>query len=233
MGTWAGTGVPSPGSSPPGPRWHPSRRAHGVCDRGEEAGSGREAGAPRFRASVRGDPPGSRGYELARSRPSAAPSPWQAAAGREPRIALRGTRNRDCIKCGRGGRDGHPALGPAAEGRSREGPAPSPRSLLPLAPCFSAPNSFPSRKWSAFPTGSPFLFGDWPRVLSLGPRKCFLCQRRRGKGSLTFCRRRCGSGCRNSVAAFRDVPAWLSWSPRGWRRLAAAAAGPGRAAWVS
>lgn len=164
LGTWAGTGVPSPGSSPPGPRWHPSRRAHGVCDRGEEAGSGREAGAPRFRASVRGDPPRSRGYELARSRPSAAPSPWQAAAGREPRIALRGTRNRDCIKCGRGdGTDTQPSDQPLRGGHG-QAPPPSPRSLLPLAPCFSAPNSFPSRKWSAFPTGSPVLFGDWSRV---------------------------------------------------------------------
>ncbi|CAO2612098.1 hypothetical protein LEMLEM_LOCUS15451, partial [Lemmus lemmus] len=39
-------------------------------------------------------------------------------------------------------------------------------------------------------------------------------------------------GCRNSVAAFLVAPAWLSWSSRGWRRLAAAAAGPGCEAWI-
>lgn len=52
VGTWAETEVTSPVFSPPDPRWHPSRRALGVRYREERAGSGREAGAPRFRASV-------------------------------------------------------------------------------------------------------------------------------------------------------------------------------------
>lgn len=225
VGTCAGTGVSSPGFSPPGPRWHPSRRAHSVCDREDQAESRREAGAPRFRASVWGNPPRSRGYELAPSRPSAAPSRWQSAAGREPRIALGGTGNPDRVKLG-----GAPRPLISRGGAVTRGPAPS-RSLLLLAPPFPAPTSFSSRKWSPCRARCSVLLQDWLRVLSLRLRKCFLCQRRRGKGSLAFCRRLWG--CRNSVAAFRDAPAWLSRCSRGWRRLAAAAADPGRAAWVS
>lgn len=209
VGTCAGTEVCSPGFSPPGPRWHPSRRAHSVCDREDLAESGREAGAPRFRASVRGNPPRSRGDELARFRPSAAPSRRQSAAGREPRIALGGSGNLERVKLG----DIQTSDQPLRGGHG-EAPPPS-RSLLLLAPPFPAPTSFSSRKWSPCRPRCFILLQDWLGVLSLRLRKCFLCQQRRGKGSLASCRRLWD--CRNSVAAFRDSPALLSRSSRGWR----------------
>lgn len=150
VGTCAGTGVCSPGFSPPGPRWHPSRRAHSVCDRQDQAESGREAGVPRFRASVWGNPPRSRGDELARFRPSAAPSRWQSAAGREPRIALGGTGNLERVKLGAIQTSDQPL-----RGGHREAPPPS-RSLLLLAPHFPAPRLSPLGNGAPAVLGAPF-----------------------------------------------------------------------------
>lgn len=82
-----GLGVSSPGFSPPGPRWHPSRRVQGDDHHEERSSSGLEAGAPRFRASVWGNPSRSCGYQVARSRPSATPNYWAVDCGP-------GTRNR-------------------------------------------------------------------------------------------------------------------------------------------
>lgn len=111
--------------------------------------------------------------------------------------------------------------------------------LLPaplLALSLPTPISYPRRRrassyvlWS----GVKFRDSGWCRSLSLRCRKCFLCRCGRVPGSLAG-----GHGLRGGSGGdgpwrFAGYPACFPSSSPGLRRPATAAAGPGRAAWVS
>lgn len=133
-------------------------------------------------------------------------------------------------RVGRRGRRGD------AAGRCRRGSASSSFLLLLLAPSLPTPISDPRRRrassyvlWS----GDKFRDGGWCRALSLRCRKCFLCRRGRVPGSLAGGRRLRGGGGGDGPWRSAGHPACFPSSSPGLRRPATAAAGPGRAAWVS